>query len=384
MLTTSSSSWICDMSDITVSAVTLMGQKHKSRGVPCEDSSIAVQRDGVSVVVIADGAGSKQYTHAKYGSKSACETVSELLINYFDALYYENREAAVRSVIIAAVHIGFANIIDKMKLDSLERLSCTLLFCAVKDRRVLIGHIGDGLIAGVSPTGIRPITMPQNEKDGTTYFVTAPHAGDYLRLVKTTTDDLHGIALMTDGVQDNVYDENSGLCKPVIARMIDTALGGREKSEKEITSILSQYIVGASNNSDDASFGILLFGGTKSPDAGKLAKNADRFGNSSDSFKELQASMAPEYKKAKAIISSSASNPAPKGTPVEDERADTGSEDARPVSVKKTEKESAAPETKMVINTNQEKKSGGLLKVIALLELIAIIILLVKIFVLGG
>lgn len=372
------------MSEITVSAVTLMGQKHKARGVPCEDSSLAVQRDGVSVVVVADGAGSKQYTHARFGSRSACETVSELLINYFDELYYENREAAVRSVIIAAVHIGFANIIDKMKLDSLERLSCTLLFCAVKDRRMIIGHLGDGLIVGVSPTGIRPLTMPQNEKDGSTYFVTAPHAGDYLRLIKTTVDDFHGVALMTDGVQDSVYDENSGLCKPVIARMIDTALKGRESSEKEISDILSQYIVGASNNSDDASFGIMLFGGTKGPDSGKLPKSASGFGKSQDSFKELQASMAPEYKKAKAIIAACSANPSPKGTPVEDENAEKGADGARAVPVKKTEKEAAAPETKMIIDTNPKKKSGWVLKAVALLELIAIILLLFKIFVLGG
>ena len=288
------------MSGITVSAVTMMGQKHKGRGVPCEDSSIAVQRDGVSVVVVADGAGSKQYTHARFGSKSACDTVSELLINYFDALYYENREAAVRSLIIAAVHVGFANLMEQHKLDTLDRLSCTLLFCAVKDRRVLIGHIGDGLIACVSESGVHPITMPQNGTNASsTYFVTAPHAADYLRLIKTTTDDIHGIALMTDGVQDSVYDENSGLIKPVVAQMVETAAQGREKSEKDIENILSQFIVGASNNSDDASFGILLFDGTKAPDKSRLPKSADKFGRSQDTFRDLQNDFAPEYKKAK-------------------------------------------------------------------------------------
>ena len=372
------------MTKITVSAVTMMGMKHKGRGIPCEDSSIAVQRDGVSCVVVADGAGSKQYTHAKYGSKSVCDTVSELLINYFDALYYENREAAVRSVIIAAIHIGFANIMDKLKLDTLERLSCTLLFCAVKDRRVLIGHLGDGLIAGVSPNGIRPVTMPQNEKDGSTSFVTAPHAGDYLRLVKTTIDDFHGIALMTDGVQDSVYDESSGLVKPVVARMVETCAHGREQSEQEITQILSQYVVGASNNSDDASFGIVYFDGTKAPDSNKLSKSADKFGKCEDSFKELQASMAPEYKKAKSLIDACASNPAPKGTPVEEEHLGRSSGDARAVPVKKTEKEEAARETEMKIDTNPPKRHSWLLKAVALVELIAIIILLIKIFVLRG
>lgn len=368
------------MPDIKVSAVTLMGKKHEGRGVPCEDYSLATQRDGVSVVVVADGAGSKQYTHARFGSKSACETVSELLINYFDALYYENREAAVRSLIIASVHVGFSKLIEQYKLDSLERLSCTLLFCAVKDRRVLIGHIGDGLIAGVSSSGIRPITMPQNDSAGRTYFVTAPHAADYLRIVKTTIDDFHGIALMTDGVQDSVYDENSGLCKPVIARMIETCAQGREKSEKEITSILSQYIVGASNNSDDSSFGILFFDGTKAPDSGKLPKSAEKFGKSSDTFKELQNELLPEVKKAKHIITSCSANPAPKGTPVDDDREEVRSAATKPAPVKKDEKEDAASETKMKIDSNSKEHSMWLLKVVALLELIAIIILLIKIF----
>lgn len=371
------------MFDITVSAVTLMGKKHEGRGIPCEDYSLAVQRDGVSVVVVADGAGSKQYTHARYGSKSACDSVSELLINYFDALYYENREAAVKSIVIAAVHVGFAALIEKFKLDSLERLSCTLLFCAVKDRRVLVGHIGDGLIAAVSPTGIHPLTMPQNDSAGRTYFVTAPHAADYLRLVKTTTDDLHGIALMTDGVQDSVYDEASGLCKPVIARMVETASGGREKSEGEIKSILTQYIVGASNVSDDSSFGILLLNGTKSPDASKLPKSADKFGKSQDSFKDLQNEMLPAVKKAKQIITSCGSNPAPKAAPGEDEPEVKTPGTSKPVAVKKDEKEDAAPETKMKIETNPAKKSSGILKFIAILELIAIIALLIKILFLG-
>lgn len=359
-----------------------MGKKHEGRGVPCEDYSLATQRDGVSVVVVADGAGSKQYTHARFGSKSACETVSELLINYFDALYYENREAAVRSLIIASVHIGFANLIEQYKLDSLERLSCTLLFCAVKDRRVLIGHIGDGLIAGVSASGIRPITMPQNDNAGRTYFVTAPHAADYLRIVKTTTDDFHGIALMTDGVQDSVYDDASGLCKPVIARMVEYCAQSREKAEKDITAVLSQYVVGASNNSDDSSLGILLFDGTKAPDAGKLAKSAEKFGKSSDTFKELQNELLPEVKRAKHIITTCGANPAPKGTPVEDEHPAAASKapDAKPAPIKKDEKEDAASETKMKINSNRSEKSMWLLKIIALLELIAIIVLLIKIF----
>ena len=366
----------------TVGSVTIIGQKHINRGVPCEDSSIAVQKNGVSAVVVADGAGSKQYTHARFGSKACVETVSDLLTEHFDALYNENREAAIRSLIIANIHIAFADLIKEMQLESIEQLSCTLLFCAVKDRRVLAGHIGDGLMVRISSDGICPLTMPQNDAAGHTYFVTANHAADYLRIVKTTTDNLHAVCLMTDGVQDSVYDENSGLCKPVIARMVETAAGGREKSESEIKAILTQYIVGASNVSDDSSFGILLMNGTKGPDAGKLPKSADKFGKSQDSFKDLQNEMLPAVKKAKQIITTYGTNPAPKGAPAGDDEPEVKAVN-KPAPVKKDEKEDAAQETKMKIDTNPANKGSWVLKSVALLELIAIILLLIKILFLG-
>ncbi|MBR2523689.1 MAG: protein phosphatase 2C domain-containing protein [Clostridiales bacterium] len=287
---------------ITVGSVTIIGQKHTNRGVPCEDNSIAVEKNGVSCVVVADGAGSKQYTHARFGSKACCEAISELLTEHFDALYNENRDAAIKSLIIARIHVAFADIIKEMELESIEQLSCTLLFTAVKDRRVIAGHIGDGLIVGVTTDGLSPLTMPQNDPAGHTYFVTANHAADYLRLVKTTTDNLHAICLMTDGVQDSVYDENSGLVKPVVARMAETFSSGRESGENEIRSILEKFIVGASNTSDDSSFGVLYLDGTKAPDSSKLAGAADAFPRSEDTFKKLQEELVPQVKKARDII----------------------------------------------------------------------------------
>lgn len=292
------------MKTARVASVTLMGRKHMQRGVPCEDYSLAVQRNNVSCVVVSDGAGGKEYTHARYGSKITCETVAQLLTDHFDALYNENREAAVKNLIMAAIHTNMAAAIEEFNLDSLERLSCTLVFCAIKDRRVMCGHIGDGLIVRVSASGLSPITMPQNgERASSTYFVTASHAADYMRFVKLTTDDLHGIALMTDGVQDLVYDEASGLVRPVIAKMVDTLKGGREVCEKEINLILEKYVVGASNVSDDASFGILLLEDTPSPVPDKLPKTEDAFPRGgSDTFKDLQMEWLPKVKKAKNVI----------------------------------------------------------------------------------
>ena len=100
-------------------------------------------------------------------------------------------------------------------------------------------------------------------RTGRLFLSLLAHAADYLRLIKTTVDDCHAVALMTDGVQDNVYDEDSGLVKPVVAKMTETFAEGREKGEAQIKEILEKYIVGSSNVSDDSSFGVLLLEGTK-------------------------------------------------------------------------------------------------------------------------
>lgn len=297
------------MDSISVAAVTLIGNKHRQRGVPCEDSSVAINKNGVSVVCVSDGAGGKNYTHARFGSKCICDTISELLTEHFDALYNENREAAVRSLIIAALHVKFADLIVEHKLDSLERLSATMLFVAVKDRRILVGHIGDGLICKVSASSVTPITMPQNGMDSShTYFVTANHAADYLRIVKMTTDDCHAICLMTDGVQDSVYNENSGLVRPVVVKLAETLANGREEAEKSLSDTISEYIVGSSNNSDDASFGILYFNGTKGVKSDTLSSEADEFPRPTETFKDLQESMLNSVKRARQIIVDSSSN----------------------------------------------------------------------------
>ena len=358
-----------------VGAVTLTGQKHINRGVPCEDSSIAVIANGVSAVVVADGAGSKQYTHARFGSEACVKTIADLLTEHFDALYNENREAAIRSLIIARIHVAFADLIKEMELESIEQLSCTLLFCAVKDRRVLAGHIGDGLIVRISSDGISPLTMPQNDMAGHTYFVTANHAADYLRIVKTTTDNIHAICLMSDGVQDSVYDENSGLVKPVVVRMAETFAGGRENGEKEIHSILEKFIVGGSNNSDDSSFGVLYFDGTKAPDSSALKSGADAFPRSEDSFKQLQEEMVPQVKKARSIIVDAHLHKEVGNAPVKEE-------DEHIVKAKEKDTEAQAPVQDNVIEDIRASVKKRTMMFIAGMgiELVAIIVLIILLF----
>lgn len=327
---------------ITVGAITTIGNKHVNRGTPCEDASYAVTENGVSVVCIADGAGGKQYTDARFGSDCAVHVITETLTQHFDALYSENREAAVRGYLMAKLRVAFAGIMEERTIDVIDRLSCTLLFVAVKDRRMMIGHIGDGLIVRISPSGVSPISMPQNDKDGKTYFVTAAHADNYLRLLKTTVDDVHAIALMTDGVQDSVYNEEAGLVKPVVAKMAESFSAGREEAEKSILETVQKFIVGSSNASDDASFGVMYFEGTKAPNPDELESSADKFASSAETFKDLSVAIKPELMAAHEIIKKCAGEEEqpeqPETVAVKTAAAETESQAAEPVTEKEPSK----------------------------------------------
>ena len=359
---------------ITIGCVTTIGRKHISREVPCEDASFALQKNGVSVVCIADGAGGKKYTHARFGSACAVQTISEILTEHFDALYSENREAAVRSYFMAKIRIAFADIIAEKELDTLDQLSCTLLFVAVKDRRMIIGHLGDGLVVRISPSGLSPFSMPQNEKDGTTFFITAGHAADYLRFIKTTVDDCHAVALMTDGVQDNVYDEDSGLVKPVVAKMAETFAEGREKGEAAIKEILEKYIVGSSNVSDDSSFGVLLLEGTKAPDVSSLDSSADKFGTSDENFMSVAMSIKEDLIKASEIISKAASKEE-ENTESSPEKAETGTQPENTATETEKETEPVSSETDKA--PGKVNLPAILLGIACIIELIIIVLLLI-------
>ena len=239
---------------------------------------------------------------------------------------------------------------------------------------MIIGHLGDGLVVRISPSGLSPFSMPQNEKDGTTFFITAGHAADYMRFIKTTVDDCHAVALMTDGVQDNVYDEDAGLVKPVVAKMAETFSEGREKGEAAIKDILEKYIVGSSNVSDDSSFGVLLFEGTKAPDASALESSAAKFGTSEENFKTVAMSIKEDLIKASEIISSAAN----KG----EENKETVPEEEKkePEKEPETEKEVPAQETEPAV---AEKQAGKInvpalaLGIACAVELIIIVLLLI-------
>jgi hypothetical protein len=304
---------------VKLAYLSLPGRKHRDKGLPNEDACVASSGNGVSVICVSDGAGGSQYTYAEIGAKSIVKTVSELMINHFDAFYQDVRENVVRSIIITAIQSELAILANENGIVSLEKLSATMMFCAVKDSRMICGHIGDGLIAKVSVAGIVPLTIPQNGEDSTsTFFATFPDAQDYLRIIKTTTDDAHAIVLMTDGLSDMVYNSSSFLVRPVVAALAELAGLPDEEIEPQLKEAILKHVIDSSPLSDDATIGIVYFCDTEIPDAGQLISEKPIPSiDYKDVMRKVQLELLPRVKLARSIVSQSGIPLDTGGTPSE-------------------------------------------------------------------
>ena len=60
----------------------LIGKDHVQSGLPCQDKTAFAMKDGVRVIALADGAGSKKDSHL--GAEITTNTVVKMLANNFD------------------------------------------------------------------------------------------------------------------------------------------------------------------------------------------------------------------------------------------------------------------------------------------------------------
>lgn len=285
--------------------LTLSGRKHRDKGTPCEDASLSVYQNGVHIICLSDGAGASQYIHADIGSTCVVQTVCDLLSRHFDAFFFELHETIVRSVLVAAIQSELALKSRDLAIEGMETMSATMMFCAVKDTRMICGHIGDGVIARVTGSGMQPVFLPQNGEDtSSTIFVTLPDAQDYLRILRTTIDDTHAIVLMTDGISDMVYDGTKLLLMPVVARLAELADLPKVECDLQLSQTIRSFIIDSSPLSDDASIGILYFENTVRPDPDSLPTDKPNcLRRKENSMHAVQMEILPRVREAQSIIS---------------------------------------------------------------------------------
>ena len=125
------------------SEYTATGRGHLKAGIPCQDKVRAYRCGEVTVITLADGAGSAKLSH--FGAEAVLDRISKNLGEYFEEYFMESDASVIRQRLFSEILEALEETQVRLRCD-LKDLSSTLLAVAVCGSRYFIIHIGDGVI----------------------------------------------------------------------------------------------------------------------------------------------------------------------------------------------------------------------------------------------
>ena len=197
-----------------VATAAVQGRGHVGVGLPCQDAVASAHRNGVTAVVVCDGAGSAANSH--YGARAVSEGISSFLTESADALV-ELRASKILEVARACIEAERAT-----HGGSSGDYACTLLAVAITEKWAYTVHVGDGAIVGVfAGEPVVVSTADRGEYANTTVFVTSSQAGEHVRLRRMElSPHMSTFALMSDGsAEAGLVESSTGSVSQVVEQV---------------------------------------------------------------------------------------------------------------------------------------------------------------------
>jgi hypothetical protein len=183
-------------------AAAVAGLSHEKRGQPCQDAVYALQENNVTVVALADGAGSVRY--ARQGAECATRCAGDWIGRNFDTLWDMESSAAATAIVGQALE-RLGPLTQELSAE-IRELASTLAFVAVKQGRFIAGNLGDGVIGCERQGQLEVLCHPQRgEFANQTYFLTSNQAARCFALTKGDCRNISAFSLMSDGTADAFY-----------------------------------------------------------------------------------------------------------------------------------------------------------------------------------
>jgi len=238
--------------NLVAAFATEQGISHKISDTPCQDSVLVKQEESYLFLGLADGAGSAKYSDI--GSNLILKFLAihmQISFNY----YLNNLEISEKNL-LGRIHLALVAI-AKMKNIEIKDLSSTLQFIAVYYDEYIIVHIGDGVIGMLDENdNLSVLSEPENGAySHLTYFTTTLDS-KRVRIYRGKIKDINGLVLMSDGVEESLYNYQTKKLAPVTGEIIKWLDYG---NEQEVSSALDENLknVFAVKSSDDLSIAIL-------------------------------------------------------------------------------------------------------------------------------
>jgi hypothetical protein len=193
------------MASWRVLGASVEGALHAEHHRGCEDAHGWSIGDRVTVLAVADGAGSRPATSA-LGAHTA---VATSLAAAHDLASAEMLEADAHAVTLRVIERVLRALEDEAQASALElgQLATTLCVALLCDGRATVAQIGDGVaVVERADERIEAVALAdQFEYANEAVFVTADDALEHLKVF--TADDVRSVALSTDGLRYKILED---------------------------------------------------------------------------------------------------------------------------------------------------------------------------------
>jgi len=215
--------------EVYITGASVRGPRHSKDGTPCQDAwaSFPVHGGGW-VLTVADGLSSA--AHAEEGAADAVSISGETLASALS----QKRDADRSDLIHEAVRTAREAIISRARSGGERPLAyaSTLIILLFEDGQVTLGHIGDGIVAGVGEEGSIILSAPEaGEYANETACLVQDDWEDHLRI--SVFSHIRTCIIATDGCQgaiatrqDGVYLPHDPFIRPLISFTIQRMAAG--------------------------------------------------------------------------------------------------------------------------------------------------------------
>lgn len=231
----------------SIAGVSIRGVSHIKHNIVCQDAIASHRKDDFYGIALADGAGSLK--HSDIGAKSITKISLRYVEHNYDAIY----EGKINQYeLISKIEDYLQNKALKLNIDFKELGSTLQLVCIKNDRFIFI-HIGDGVISYMNKLGVvEVLSHPMNGEFSNQTFFTTTNYKDRLRLGIGEIKDAQSFILMSDGMSDSFYTNQTKQIHKSTSRFAKVLnVHGIEEAKKWYSNVIKANIM--SRTGDDIS-----------------------------------------------------------------------------------------------------------------------------------
>ena len=201
---------------------TVQGRSHVKNNIPCQDKTFSLVKNGISVVALADGAGSANLSH--FGAERITQFICYDFTENFDDYFLADDGTYVKKELLNKILVQINSLGKELNCE-IEELASTLMFVALKNDQFIISHIGDGVVGYLKNNELKIASQPENgEFANTTVFTTSKDALTTMKLIKGNLGNIQGFVLMSDGTETSLYNKRDKRLADVLKKIMSLCL----------------------------------------------------------------------------------------------------------------------------------------------------------------